>query len=83
MQHFIIQTKLRCDELEKENTTLKHQKDMLQDYHQKQKTRADNLDVQRKSLQDSIARLTDNEVNRTFKTFNLFLICCGYFISAR
>lgn len=46
---------------------------MLQDYHQKQKSRADNLDLQRKSLQESLARLTDNEVNRTFQTiFKVF-----------
>ncbi|KAM7355624.1 centriole duplication and spindle assembly protein centrobin isoform 2-T2 [Cochliomyia hominivorax] len=60
-EHLYEKMKLRCEELEKENTTLKHQKDMLQEYHQKQKTRADNLDTQRKSLQESLSRLTENE----------------------
>ncbi|XP_037811729.1 paramyosin [Lucilia sericata] len=60
-EHLYEKTKLRCEELEKENTTLRHQKDMLQEYHQKQKTRADNLDTQRKSLQESLAHLTENE----------------------
>ena len=54
--------KLKCDELEKENSTLRHQRDMLQEFHQKQKTKADNLDMQRKSLQASLAHLTESEV---------------------
>ncbi|XP_075162278.1 centriole duplication and spindle assembly protein centrobin [Haematobia irritans] len=60
-EHMYEKARLRCDELEKENSTLRHQKEMLQEYHQKQKTRADNLDTQRKSLQDSLAHLTENE----------------------
>lgn len=36
---------------------------MLQEYHQKQKTRADNLETQRKSLQESLAHLTETEVS--------------------
>ncbi|XP_065359184.1 CAP-Gly domain-containing linker protein 1 [Calliphora vicina] len=60
-EHLYEKAKLRSDELEKENSTLRHQKDMLQEYHQKQKTRADNLDTQKKSLQESLAHLTENE----------------------
>lgn len=63
------QLKLRIEELEKEKSTLQHQKEMLQEYHQKQKTRADNLELQRKSLQEALANLTDAEV--TFKQFIL------------
>lgn len=55
--------KLKCEELEKENSTLRHQKDMLQEFHQKQKARADNLESQRKSLQESLAHLTETEVS--------------------
>jgi len=53
--------------LEKDNSTLQQQKEMLQEYHQKQKTRADNLETQRKSLQEALANLTDIEV--TLKKF--------------
>ncbi|XP_061392772.1 putative leucine-rich repeat-containing protein DDB_G0290503 [Musca vetustissima] len=60
-EHLYEKIKLRCDELEKENSTLRHQKEMLQEYHQKQKSRADNLENQRKSLQESLAHLTENE----------------------
>uniref|UniRef100_A0A1I8P0P3 Uncharacterized protein n=1 Tax=Stomoxys calcitrans TaxID=35570 RepID=A0A1I8P0P3_STOCA len=60
-EHLYEKAKLRCDELEKENSTLRHQKEMLQEYHQKQKSRADSLDTQRKSLQESLAHLTENE----------------------
>lgn len=62
-EHLYEKLKLHCEQLEKENTTLRHQKDMLQEYHQKQKTRADNLDTQRKSLQESLAHLTETEVS--------------------
>ncbi|XP_017862438.1 PREDICTED: centrosome-associated protein CEP250 [Drosophila arizonae] len=55
--------KARIEELEKEKSTLQHQKEMLQEYHQKQKTRADNLELQRKSMQEALANLTDTETN--------------------
>ncbi|KAH8278306.1 hypothetical protein KR044_010884 [Drosophila immigrans] len=55
--------KARIEELEKENSTLRQQKEMLQEYHQKQKTRADQLETQRKSLQDALANLTETETN--------------------
>ncbi|XP_030373252.1 cilia- and flagella-associated protein 58 [Scaptodrosophila lebanonensis] len=55
--------KAHIEELEKENTTLRHQKEMLQEYHQKQKTRADALETQRKSLQETLANLTEIETN--------------------
>lgn len=61
--------KTRIEELEKENSTLQQQKEMLQEYHQKQKTRADNLENQRKSLQEALSNLTDIEVSSTAKSF--------------
>lgn len=72
----ILQIKLRCEELEKENSTLRHQKEMLQEYHQKQKSRADNLDIQRKSLQDSLAHLTENEVHMYIHTYLESIFFC-------
>lgn len=60
--------KTRIEELEKENSTLQQQKEMLQEYHQKQKTRADNLENQRKSLQEALSNLTDIEVCPTAKS---------------
>lgn len=54
---------MRCEDYEKENSTLKHQKDLLQEYHQKQKNRADSLETHRKSLQDALGNLTETEVN--------------------
>ncbi|XP_073836847.1 centriole duplication and spindle assembly protein centrobin isoform X2 [Musca autumnalis] len=62
-EHLYEKIKLKCDELEKENSTLRHQKEMLQEYHQKQKSRADSLEHQRKSLQESLAHLTETECN--------------------
>ncbi|XP_017134878.1 ankyrin repeat domain-containing protein 26 [Drosophila miranda] len=55
--------KAHIEELETENTTLRHQKEMLQDYHQKQKSRADSLETQRKSMQETLANLTEVETN--------------------
>ncbi|KAH8373974.1 hypothetical protein KR200_006015 [Drosophila serrata] len=55
--------KARIDELEKDKSTLTHQKEMLQEYHQKQKDRADALETQRKSLQETLANLTETETN--------------------
>ncbi|XP_068142092.1 centrobin [Drosophila tropicalis] len=55
--------KARIEELEKDNSTLRHQKEMLQEYHQKQKSRADALEAQRKSLQETLANLTEIETN--------------------
>lgn len=80
-----MQIKLRCEELEKENSTLRHQKEMLQEYHQKQKSRADNLDIQRKSLQDSLAHLTENEVHMYIHTYleNIFLLISKTFCNYR
>lgn len=58
----LFQLKARIEELEKDKSTLTHQKEMLQEYHQKQKARADSLETQRKSLQDTLANLTETEV---------------------
>ncbi|BFF98468.1 centrobin [Drosophila madeirensis] len=55
--------KAQIQELETDNTTLRHQKEMLQDYHQKQKSRADALETQRKSMQETLANLTEVETN--------------------
>ncbi|XP_017079914.1 centrobin [Drosophila eugracilis] len=55
--------KARIEELEKDKITLTHQKEMLQEYHQKQKARADSLETQRKSLQETLANLTETETN--------------------
>ncbi|EDW92936.1 protein MLP1 [Drosophila yakuba] len=55
--------KARIEELEKDKNTLTNQKDMLQEYHQKQKARADSLESQRKSLQETLANLTETETN--------------------
>ncbi|XP_067613209.1 uncharacterized protein Cnb [Eurosta solidaginis] len=54
--------KARCDELEKDCETLRHQKEMLQEFQQKQKNRADALEIQKKSLQEKIVNLTENEL---------------------
>jgi len=59
---FFFQLKARIEELEKDKNTLNHQKEMLQEYHQKQKARADSLETQRKSLQETLANLTETEV---------------------
>lgn len=69
----MFQIKLKCEELEKENSTLRHQKEMLHEYHQKQKSRADNLENQRKSLQESLAHLTENEVGKS--VFPILTFC--------
>ncbi|KAH8235190.1 hypothetical protein KR032_010084 [Drosophila birchii] len=55
--------KARIEELEKDKSTLTHQKEMLQEYHQKQKARADALETQRKSMQETLANLTETETN--------------------
>ncbi|CAD7002916.1 unnamed protein product [Ceratitis capitata] len=55
--------KTRCDELEKDCATLRNQKETLQEFQQKQKTRADTLEVQKKSLQEKVNNLTENELN--------------------
>ncbi|XP_016976749.1 centrobin isoform X1 [Drosophila rhopaloa] len=55
--------KARIEELEKDKNTLTNQKEMLQEYHQKQKARADSLEAQRKSMQETLANLTENETN--------------------
>ncbi|XP_022218023.2 centrobin [Drosophila obscura] len=55
--------KAQIQELETDNTTLRHQKEMLQEYHQKQKSRADSLETQRKSMQETLANLTEVETN--------------------
>lgn len=57
---------------------------MLQEYHHKQKARADNLDSQRKSLQETLAHLTENEVYKQFGTsytnhFNFLLNLAEHF----
>uniref|UniRef100_A0A1A9W7K8 Uncharacterized protein n=1 Tax=Glossina brevipalpis TaxID=37001 RepID=A0A1A9W7K8_9MUSC len=60
-EHLYDKAKLRYDELEKENSTLRHQKEVLKDVQQKQKSRADLLENQKKSLQDTVNRLTEAE----------------------
>ncbi|XP_036337203.1 paramyosin [Rhagoletis pomonella] len=55
--------KTRCDELEKDCATLRNQKEMLQDFQQKQKSRADTLEIQKKALQEKIASLTESETS--------------------
>lgn len=59
-----FQLKARIEELERERNTLSNQKEMLQEYHQKQKSRADSLESQRKSLQETLANLTETEVRK-------------------
>ncbi|XP_011208957.2 myosin-10 [Bactrocera dorsalis] len=55
--------KTRCDDLEKDCGTLRNQKELLQEFQQKQKTRADALETQRKSLQEKVTALTESEIN--------------------
>ncbi|XP_018787845.1 PREDICTED: DNA repair protein RAD50 [Bactrocera latifrons] len=55
--------KTRCDELEKDCGTLRNQKELLQEFQQKQKTRADALETQRKVLQEKVTALTESEIN--------------------
>lgn len=59
--------KMRCQTLEKENEALQHQKETLQQLHQKQKTRTDSLEVQKKSLQETVEQLTEVEVGFIYK----------------
>ncbi|KAL9910665.1 centriole duplication and spindle assembly protein centrobin isoform 2-T2 [Glossina fuscipes fuscipes] len=62
-EHLYEKTKLRYDELEREISTLRHQKEVLQDVQQKQKSRADLFENQKKSLQDAVNRLTEAEAS--------------------
>lgn len=56
------QAMLLLDEVKKENTILKQQKESLNDHHQKQKARADHLQSQNTSLQNTCSHLRQVEV---------------------
>lgn len=73
--YFILQYKSQLESFEKEVSTLRHQKELLQEYHQKQKNKADNLEAQKKSLQASLSDLTENEVCANISYFYCLHFC--------